>query len=228
MKKVLIVLVLGLVGWLLLFNLPWIERFVYYFKSIPEGRVWNAELEKQTNLYSKSPSVVFLGDSHIGQCEWGEIFPELKVLNRGIPGESTGLTLKRIDKILPDSSLVFLQIGINDILSGVSENQILKNYMDLIDFMAGRQCHVIPTLIFPTRFIPERNKLVLQVNTRLKTEFEKRNLRFIDLTQSISKNGILNREVSWDGVHLNSTGYTLWINEINKSLKQTAWADDFR
>jgi lysophospholipase L1-like esterase len=228
MKRVLIILFLFATGWFFIFGQQWVDRAKSFFNTFPEGKVWHAELEKQITLYSKSRAVVFLGDSHIEQCEWGEIFSEIKVLNRGIPGELTGLTLKRVNQILPDSSLVFLQIGINDVLSGYSENQILNNYLRILAEVSSRNCKVVPTLIFPTRFLPEKNIIVFRINMSLKSEFKKRNIGFIDLTESISKDGILKSEVSWDGVHLNATGYSFWIIEMEKILKQTGWADGFQ
>lgn len=219
MKKILFLILVGIGIWYFLFGENWSERFIQFVRTRPEGKVWNSEFEKQTQLYKNRRSVVFLGDSQIEQCEWAELFPDEKVLNRGIPGETTELLLQRIPKILADSSLVFLQIGINDVLSNHSVDQIIKNYRLILNFIEEKNCRPVPTLIFPTRFLPEKNIQIELINEILKIEFKKRKIDYLDLTNKISLKGKLKSEVSWDGIHLNSEGYLVWKNEIQKCLK---------
>jgi len=56
--------------------------------------------------------VVFIGDSITDGAEWEDLFPSLKIANRGIGGDRTDGVLKRLDSIYSTSaSRAFIMIG---------------------------------------------------------------------------------------------------------------------
>lgn len=218
MTKWVIVSVIILAGIIWITNSLWLERSAEYLRTRREGKIWHLELEKQINLYSADKKVIFLGDSHMEQCEWAELFPCLEIGNRGIPGETSEMTMERMAKVVPDSAVVFLQIGVNDILGGLEGKKVVLNQIEIIRALQNRGCQVIPTLIFPTRFFPEKNEEIVRVNQQLKDEYKQLNVRFIDLSERFVENGRLSQNYTGDGVHLNSAGYKVWKEEIGKQL----------
>lgn len=165
-------------------------------------------------LYPKTAEVYFLGDSHMEQCEWAEIFPKVRLANRGIPGETTTMLLHRLPGLLPDSCLVFLQIGINDLLSGIAPPYLMENYGRILQQLDKQKIQVVPTLIFPTYYKPEVNRKVEEVNHLLKQNFTENRISYLDINQNLKVNDKLSNDYSWDGIHLNVKGYRLWAQAM--------------
>jgi hypothetical protein len=63
--------------------------------------------------------VVMLGDSLTELGEWQEMFPEVKIANRGISSDMTSGILERLDEVMEARPRkVFLMAGINDLFWG--------------------------------------------------------------------------------------------------------------
>jgi len=206
-------------AWVLVHYKLW-ERW-YVFSTQPRlGKTWKAEVEKQASLYSKGPfDLIFLGDSHMEQCEWSEVFPHLKVANRGIGGETTGGLLSSIQIIpLPEGQTVFLQIGVNDLIGHTDEDDLVDTYFKILTDLENKHFRVVPTLLFYVRYLPEVNAAITKVNEKLKRRFKSENRVWIDLNPVISKDETLRLEYTSDGIHLNAAAYKVWIEAIKKKL----------
>ena len=65
--------------------------------------------------------LLMLGDSLLAGGDWQKFLPDIAVINRGIPGETTdALAARLIDEIdsCPDPDVVLLQSGTNNLLAG--------------------------------------------------------------------------------------------------------------
>jgi lysophospholipase L1-like esterase len=206
-----------LVGsWIMVHYKLW-ERISIFATQPVFGKNWKNEVDKQKTLYKHTDAdLIFLGDSHMEQCEWQEIFPESRTANRGIGGESTEGLLARISVLHPGdySTLVFLQIGINDLLGGRKPADVLESYKYILDKVADKQYSIIPTLVFYVRYIPDVNPAVSELNVLLEAEFLKRKIPFIDLNQNVAENETLMNRYSSDGVHLSADGYRKWTEKM--------------
>ena len=81
-----------------------------------------------------SSDIVFLGNSITDGCEWAELFNNRHIKNRGISGDRSGWLLERLDPIIEGHpKKLFLMIGINDLISGASPDEVLANIGRLID-----------------------------------------------------------------------------------------------
>lgn len=213
-------------GGLVLIGLIWFasrfslwERSNKFLRQLPEGKNYQNELDKQKNLYKAGHQVVFLGDSHIEQCEWKEVFPEMDLANRGIGGEGTASLHARLDAaVLPGSQLVVLQIGINDLLSGLEPDVVFEDYQSLILDLKLKECVVIATLPFYTRYALNVNKKVEVLNNKLKDWLPSEGITVLDLSRELSDNKTLKHEFTLDGVHLNAAGYQIWIKALKRVL----------
>lgn len=165
--------------------------------------------------------VVFIGDSLTDGVEWKELFPSLKIANRGISGDGTKDVLKRMDSIYSTNAVkAFVMIGINDILQDAEVYTVIENYNSIIEKLVahGMQVYVQSTLL--------AGKQKAQLNTKIKALNEQlkkiadanKSVTYIDLNIILAKESFLSTNFSRDGLHLNGTGYGVWKNLIENHL----------
>lgn len=198
------------------------ERLLNQRNASVFGKKWQNEVQKQDLLYMETRDIVFLGDSHMEQCEWQELFPKYKTANRGIGGETTGALLVRLDgAVKTGTKIVFIQIGINDLLSGLDPSRVLENYKLLTSRLRAKKVKAIFTLPFFTRYNPEIKEKLLGLNEALVVHFQKEGFSYLDLNAKIAPKQELLAEFTSDGVHLNAVGYRLWKAEIEQYLNMS-------
>ena len=92
--------------------------------------------------------VVFIGDSITDAAEWEDLFPSLKIANRGIKGDRTDGVLERMDSIYStNAGKAFIMIGVNDFGNGAKVNDVVENYKRIINNLVahGMQTYVQST-----------------------------------------------------------------------------------
>lgn len=165
--------------------------------------------------------VVFIGDSITDGAEWEDLFPSIKIANRGISGDTTDGVLKRLDSIYSTSaSRAFIMIGINDFMRGVDVDEVFNNYMTIVNALSGDGMKIyIQSTIFAGKRFVDLNKKVLELNERLKT-FSAQNdsIIYIDLNAGLAKDSLLNPIYSIDDLHLGGNGYSVWKDTISPHL----------
>lgn len=134
-----------------------IRRYEWFRTLWKERRTaWAGRVEADRH------SVVFLGDS-ITQG-WGgglaAAFPEMKVANRGISGDTTRGVLLRLreDVLVLDPAAVVLLIGTNDLEEGATPEMIARNLERLIDAMQAHdpQMPIVLCQVFPSSATKKR------------------------------------------------------------------------
>ncbi len=163
--------------------------------------------------------IIFLGNSITDYCDWSELFNNSNIKNRGISGDVINGIINRLDQVLKSNpKKIFLMIGINDLSKGKTVKQISKEYEKLIDLIVKKspETNLYIQSILPT---DNRKKLqiarIIELNKRLNELSKKYNVVYINLFDSFTGKGhLLNRELTFDGLHLNGKGYILWKNEI--------------
>ncbi|MBW3586560.1 MAG: GDSL family lipase [Cyanobacteria bacterium 0813] len=150
-------------------------------------------------------------------------------LNQGISGETSVGLLKRLqlfDRTVPDT--VFVMIGINDLLRGVSDERILDNQRQIIRDLrwAHPKAEVVVQSILPhsgeeatwenrDRLLAIPNSRIRAINRRLKEIATSENVLYLDLYPLFSDaDGNLPTELSTDGLHLNDQGYLVWRSAL--------------
>ncbi|MEA5579426.1 SGNH/GDSL hydrolase family protein [Anabaena sp. UHCC 0451] len=146
-------------------------------------------------------------------------------LNQGISGETSDGLLKRLDVF--DSTkpeIILVMIGINDLIRGVGDEEILANQKQIIRYL--RRTHP-DTKIMLQSILPHgaeqstwegRDKLlaipnsrIRKLNQELQTIANQQSIQYLDLYPLFAnKEGDMRREFSTDGLHLNPQGYTVW------------------
>lgn len=221
---ILLFLNLALVGLLLYFNAKngFLERVYLRITEPVFGISWSNEFEKQEKIYARQANVVMFGNSITNEGEWHEMLGRADVVNRGISGEMTAACLKRVPMILKlKPKIVFIEIGINDLLYGKPTANAYTNITQIAEIFKQNQVVPVLTLVFPVRYKQEVNDEVRTLNQKILQYCKEKQVLYIDGYQLLEKEGVLDSQFTYDGIHLTAGGYKLWSDAIRSILNQT-------
>lgn len=155
--------------------------------------------------------------------------PERHWLNQGISGETSAGLLRRLalfDKAQPE--VIYVMIGINDLLRGVTDETILMNQRQMIRYL--RRVHPQSQIVFQSilphagasanwegrdRLLKIPNRRIHKLNRQLAQLTAQEGISYLDLYPLfINKQGDLRSDLSTDGLHLNSQGYLVWSSAL--------------
>jgi lysophospholipase L1-like esterase len=169
--------------------------------------------------------VVFIGDSITDGAEWEDLFPSLKIANRGISCDRTDGVLERLDSIYStNAKKAFIMIGINDFGSGVEVNVVFENYKNIVNNLVAHEMHpYVQSTILAGNQWPDNailNPKIMALNALLKKMAADNNsVTYIDLNEGLASRSFLDSKYSRDGVHLNGCGYAVWKDIIKSYLQ---------
>lgn len=132
--------------------------FVKFKKINHNYSVYYLHKKSQFETLPKSvDAVIFLGDSITDEGEWVELLNTPNIKNRGISGDTTDGVLNRIDEIVKSQpQKIFIMIGINDLMSNKSINQIVRNYKDILSNLKNKLPN---TEVFIQSVLPVNNTI---------------------------------------------------------------------
>ena len=188
--------------------------------------------------------IVFLGNSITqGAGSWNNRFNLQNLVNRGISGDITEGVLSRLNEIYYYKPLgVFLLIGINDIFNSDSSNwdDISPNYVaeNILKIAKNINHNSKYTKVYIQTILPvdlrkykkvkgfspihktDLNNQIDEINSILKNSTNlELNIEIIDIYRLfIDENGLLNSNLSLDGIHLNEAGYKVWTEELKPCI----------
>lgn len=175
------------------------------------------------NIYTTNTDAVFVGDSITGRVRWNEIFPNNSVKSRGIGSDTTSGVLARIDSVVQTNpKKVFLMIGINDIARGVSDEEFYKNYEEIINSLQNDtpDSNIYLQSILPVRRGKIDKEKIVGYNDFLHRLADDKGVEYIDLyTLFVDAEGLLKKELSYDGIHLSAYGYKIWKESIQDLIE---------
>ncbi len=165
--------------------------------------------------------IIFLGDSITDIAEWGELFGNKLIRNRGISTDNTFGVIARLDEVVESQpNKIFLMIGINDIAKKIPDSIIVKNIQRMVMIVRQKspKTKIIIQSILPTNnefieFSGYQNKdsHIQYVNEQLNEFCKKEHLSFVNLYPIfLNENNKLSNQFTSDGLHLNGAGYMLW------------------
>ena len=167
--------------------------------------------------------IVFLGNSITwGGKDWSKRLKHPNIRNRGIGGDVTDGVLARIDEITYfKPKAVFLLIGINDLWNNNSPNNPSAEYIanNIIQIAQVINAETPKTKIYVQTVLPiekEQYKTsILKVNEIIKANEKENPYQIVDLYSIfVNENGLIRKELSTDGIHLNEMGYDAWVEFI--------------
>jgi lysophospholipase L1-like esterase len=198
---------------------------------------WVDLLREEANVAAyRQPTnlTILLGDSISQWFPPNLLLGDRTWLNQGLSGETSAGLLRRLsllDKTRPQTILVM--IGINDLLRGISDEEILNNYQEIVRYL--RTTHpntqIVVQSILPHGDVKAswegRDRLLLVPNSRIRTLNQRiaeisiaNGASFFDLYSLFADlQGNLRMDLSTDGLHLNPDGYLVWQTGLRLYLQ---------
>lgn len=168
---------------------------------------------------------ILLGDS-LSLWFPAELLPGQRVwMNQGISGEKTYTLLNRLHLLdVADVDTIFLMIGINDLIWGQSDQQVLTNYRDIMDYLSTHHpdTQVVVQSILPhgaetstwesrALLLELPNERIRAMNQALQDIADDYDAYYLELYPIFSNGeGNLRPDLTTDGLHLNREGYLVW------------------
>ncbi|PZV08469.1 MAG: lysophospholipase [Leptolyngbya sp.] len=191
------------------------EQWVALLAAEAEAMV-AIDAPNQTVLLGDSLTLWFPANMLPGRRTW---------LNQAISGEkSTGLRdrLYLLDGTSPEA--VFIMVGINDLIWGGSEADLVYNVRKMVDYLhqTHPQTRVVVQSILPhggematwegrDRLVAVSPDQIRAVNVQLKAVAAETGAEFLDLYPLfVNGDGYLRADLTTDGLHLNKDGYMVW------------------
>ena len=178
----------------------------------------------------KKTDIIFLGNSITDYTDWNELLQLPEARNRGISGDISFGVLERLDEVTGGKpAKVFILIGINDIARNIPDSVILDNYKRIImSIKAGSPTTKIyfNTLLpvnktFPDKAHFNKDEHIAAVNDGLKKIGMAENITVIDIhPRFLDKENKLDKNYTYDGLHLNAEGYKLWASILLPYVKK--------
>ncbi len=173
------------------------------------------------SLEVDSTQIVMLGNSITEMAEWSELLKNKNVINRGVIGDGTRDIYNRLDKIVVGKpKQIFLLAGVNDLIFH-SVDSISNQYQSIVSKIRTQTPHTALVLI---SVLPVNNSLrrsgiknenIVLLNKQILDISKKENLNYIDAHKFLkNKEGALRDDCTFDGIHLNSLGYSVLVEQI--------------
>jgi lysophospholipase L1-like esterase len=165
---------------------------------------------------------VFVGDSLIAEGHWPDLFPAIKVANRGIGGDRTDGLLDRLNNVLATAApRVFVAIGINDFLVGKNVDEAFRNYEQIVTRLVAAERRVfLQSTLLAGEQRADVNARISELNRRLRGLAEQTDgVEYLDLNARLAPAGILEARYTLDGIHLNVEGYRAWRDLVAPHLE---------
>ncbi len=141
-------------------------------------------------------------------------------LNQGISGDTSTGILKRLSAFSQTRpEVIYLMAGINDLLKGGTDREILYNHRQIIRRLRRThpQTQIIVESILPTRLSLALNNRIRNLNQQLNQVAKQEGANFLNLYDFfIDDQGKLRQDLTTDGLHLKPAGYTVWYSALDQ------------
>jgi lysophospholipase L1-like esterase len=177
--------------------------------------------------------VVFFGDSITEFWDLTATFPGKPYINRGISGQTTSQMLIRLraDAISLKPKVILILAGINDIAGNtgrISLEMIEDNLTSISQLAQINSIHVVFASVLPIHdYSPIKQSLVhcptkiRALNTWLKSYCAEQTHIYLDYySHMVDSHGMLQTELSDDGVHPNVKGYKVMASLAETAIQQ--------
>jgi lysophospholipase L1-like esterase len=165
---------------------------------------------------------VFFGDSLTYYGDFASVFPDKVVCNLGLRGDTIQGMIDRVEQVkMLEPKQVFLMAGINDVAI-CSVECYAKQYEILVQKLKE---HLPNALIIIQSLLPVNdkdfkiscnNQQIVAYNEAISRVSYNYRVPYIDLFTEYANSGILEKNMTIDGIHLKPSYYQKWINCIIK------------
>lgn len=204
-----------------------ITLFVVLFAQISDAQTqkYSTFYMQRSSLFNKlsitSKDIVFIGNSITNGAEWNELFPQKRVKNRGISGDTSEGVFDRLDAVVKGKpAKIFILIGVNDISREIKVETIVLNMKRIVEKI---QKESPKTKIYIQSILPVnpdfemfkghmKPELIKEINQFYQNIAQEYKVNYIDLYSYFLEDGTdkMNKKYTNDGLHLLGEGYLLW------------------
>lgn len=188
---------------------------------------------QRASLFNKfaitSKDIVFIGNSITNGAEWNELFPQKRVKNRGISGDTSEGVYDRLDAVVKGRpAKIFILVGINDISGGIEVGAIVMNMRRILEKI---QKESPKTRIYIQSILPVnpdfemfkghmKPQLIKEINQSYQNIAQEYKVNYIDLYSHFLEEGTdkMDKKYTNDGLHLLGEGYLLWSEIVKPYL----------
>ena len=183
--------------------------------------------EKIVKIVDKN--YIFIGDFHTDGLDFEDLDYHYTKLNNNDYTTGDLLTNIEDDIYRYNPSMVFIELGLNDLKDGEEAVDIVTNLSEIIDNVKKNReyakiyiesVYPINTGIegFDDTLINENidNEKIVNLNSMIKELTKDKKVEYIDIYKEISTNDKLSEEYTDNGVYLNSEGYEKVLNLLKK------------
>jgi len=167
--------------------------------------------------------ILFIGDSLIEFYDWAGRFPEARVHNLGVAGESVEELLHRIPRItggIPRAGMIFLMTGINNV--AMESFDFLSSYCKIIEGLSGAypDARIFITSLLPVLLGWVPPEVIVRLNKYLEGVAENTGAEFVDIYSLFTdgKGSPKEEYLLSDGVHLSEKGYAVWAQAVERNM----------
>lgn len=156
----------------------------------------------------------FVGDSITELAQLGELYPQLRTVNRGIAGDTTRGILCRMQESVfdVDASVFVLLAGINDLMNEKRPPQaVAQSYREIVQGIrsARPKAQIVCQSVYPTSDAA-CNARVRALNAAIQDIAAQFGCVYVDVDSRLAdERGVLFENCSEDGVHPNARGYAI-------------------
>ena len=205
-----------------------IVRNQFLFDSSPKEKD-NAVFEKKVEKVIDD-NYLFIGDAHTKNFDFDSFQLDYHYINMGDENFLLEDLLSDIKKKVYDfnPSIIFIQVGMNDILDGRSIDQVVDDLKEIILKIRENRpyANIYLESIYPINkeiddfddddYKDINNYSIVNYNKSLEDLCESLNISYLDIFSELSVNNQLNETYTDDGLSLNDNGYKRLYKIIRK------------
>lgn len=183
-----------------------------------------ARVSQFEQLSPRPGQIVFLGDSGVENGLWHEWFPTLPCVNRGVGGDTINGVRLRLDSAIYQPRAVALLVGTNDLAARGRRSRRVPEIADALrGLIADIKARAPDSTVLLNSIHPRSRDMsasVRSLNDRYRELAVETGTTYIDLSNVLSSaDGSLRTELTFDGLHLNGLGYSLWVDILRPHLE---------
>ena len=182
---------------------------------------WQSSLEKMHTTVD----CVFFGDSIVRGGDFQKAFPQKRILNLGISGNTLKALKGRVAMLQAvNPQKVFLLAGIN----GLKNKNVMLTYKEYESLLSAIRQTVPGAEIYVHSLLPvsrdvakkrANNSAIQALNALLRVGAETGTYTFVDLYPDYVLDGELNPAYSVDGIHIKEEAYQHWYRQLEPYLQ---------
>ncbi|MFZ7088031.1 GDSL-type esterase/lipase family protein [Curtobacterium sp. RRHDQ10] len=166
--------------------------------------------------------LLFLGDSITEQGDWQTRFPDDRVMNLGVGGDTTDGVLARLDEVVAAApEAIVLLIGTNDFGNQKASVEHVVRTVETILVDLRRDLPGVRLLL--VSILPRQavfTARIIETNRHLRQFVATCHAQFLDLWPALADGDHLSERFTEDGLHLTDAGYDAVVDELVPALER--------